>query len=131
SARLRVASDLSPGRRSGILALEGSSHEHTRAVFRGLREHGVVVSLRDNLIRVSPHIYNTRADIESFLETAAGVRRHPSGRRISSRNQRTTGVSGRSPLFVGGPSGMQSCFPAPEPNPPPDSWPVPEGRSVH
>jgi len=74
AARLRVASDLSPGRRSGILALEGSSHEHTRAVFRGLREHGVVVSLRDNLIRVSPHIYNTRADIESFLETAAGVR---------------------------------------------------------
>jgi cysteine desulfurase/selenocysteine lyase len=70
---LRVVSDLSPGRRSGILALEGSSHEATRAIFRSLRERGVVVSLRENLIRVSPHIYNTRADIESFLEAAAGV----------------------------------------------------------
>ncbi|HYS77209.1 MAG TPA: aminotransferase class V-fold PLP-dependent enzyme, partial [Candidatus Dormibacteraeota bacterium] len=74
STRLRVASDLSPGRRSGILALEGSSHEETRAIFRRLREHGVVVSLRENFIRVSPHIYNTRADIETFLEIAAGVR---------------------------------------------------------
>jgi len=70
---LRVVSDLSPGRRSGILALEGSSHEETRAIFRRLRERGIVVSVRDNLIRVSPHIYNTRADIESFLEAAAGV----------------------------------------------------------
>ena len=70
---LRVVSDLSPGRRSGILALEGSSHEETRAIFRRLRGRGIVVSVRDNLIRVSPHIYNTRADIESFLEAAAGV----------------------------------------------------------
>jgi cysteine desulfurase/selenocysteine lyase len=73
STRLRVASDLSPGRRSGILALEGSSHEETRAIFRRLRGRGIVVSLRENLIRVSPNIYNTRADIESFLEAAAGV----------------------------------------------------------
>ncbi len=70
---LRVASDLSPGRRSGILALHGSSPDDTRAVFRRLRERGVIVSLRENLIRVSPHIYNTGADIESFLEAASGT----------------------------------------------------------
>jgi len=74
TTRLHVASDLSPGRRSGILALEGSSHEETRTTFRRLRERGIVVSLRENLIRVSPHIYNTRTDIESFLEAAAVVR---------------------------------------------------------
>src|SRR5207249_1152147 len=42
---LRVASDLSPGRRSGILALEGPSPEETRTTFRRLRERGIVVSL--------------------------------------------------------------------------------------
>jgi len=72
-ASLRVASDLTPERRSGILALEASTREETRALYRRLRERGIVVSLRDNLVRVSPHIYNTRRDIESLLEAAAGT----------------------------------------------------------
>jgi selenocysteine lyase/cysteine desulfurase len=67
---LRAVSDLAPERRSGILALEGPSREETRLLYRRLRERGVVVSLRDNLIRVSPHIYNTFEDIESLLEAA-------------------------------------------------------------
>jgi len=71
--RLRVASDLDSKRRSGILALEGSSREETRVLYRHLRERGVVVSLRDNLIRVSPHLYNAREDIESLLDAAAGA----------------------------------------------------------
>jgi len=69
--RLRVASDLAPERRSGILALESSSREETRVLYRRLRERGVVVSLRDNVIRVSPHIYNTSGDIELLLDAAA------------------------------------------------------------
>jgi len=72
-ASLRVASDLTPERRSGILALEASTREETRALYRRLRERGIVVRLRDNLVRVSPHIYNTRRDIESLLEAAAGT----------------------------------------------------------
>ena len=69
---LRVASDMAPERRSGILALEGSSREQTRLLYRRLRERDIVVSLRDNLIRVAPHIYNTREDIESLLDAASG-----------------------------------------------------------
>jgi selenocysteine lyase/cysteine desulfurase len=71
--RLRVASDLTPERRSGILALEGPCPEETRALYRRLRDRGVLVSLRDNLIRVSPHIYNTRDDIDSLLDAATGT----------------------------------------------------------
>ncbi len=70
TTRLRVASDLTSQHRSGILALEGPSREETRALYRRLREHGVVVSLRDNLIRVSPHVYNSSEDIESLLGAA-------------------------------------------------------------
>jgi selenocysteine lyase/cysteine desulfurase len=69
--RLRVVSDLRPGRRSTILALEAGSLDDTRRMARALRERGVVVSLRENRIRVSPNIYNGAADIERFLETAA------------------------------------------------------------
>jgi len=67
---LRVASDLALERRSGILALEAPSREATRCLYRRLRQRGIVVSLRDNLIRVSPHIYNTFEDIESLLDAA-------------------------------------------------------------
>ena len=41
-----------------------------RAIWLGLSR--AVVSLRDNLIRVSPNIYNTPGDIERFLAAAAG-----------------------------------------------------------
>ncbi len=68
---LRVVSDLSPKRRSTILALEGTTVEQTRRAYRNLRGKGVVVSLRGNLIRVSPNIYHGPEDIDRFLECAA------------------------------------------------------------
>jgi selenocysteine lyase/cysteine desulfurase len=70
-ARLRVISDLRPERRSTILAIEAGSLDDTRRLARRLRERGVVVSVRENRIRVSPHIYNGPGDIERFLEAAA------------------------------------------------------------
>ncbi|HEU4401005.1 MAG TPA: aminotransferase class V-fold PLP-dependent enzyme [Candidatus Polarisedimenticolia bacterium] len=70
--RLRVVSDLTPARRSGILALAGPTLDDTRTIYRRLRARGIVVSLRKNLVRVSPHIYNTPDDIGRFLEAAAG-----------------------------------------------------------
>jgi len=69
---LRVVSDLRPERRSAILALEAGSLEETRRIHRRMQQRGVVVSLRDNLIRVSPNIYNTPGDIDRFLEAAHG-----------------------------------------------------------
>jgi selenocysteine lyase/cysteine desulfurase len=68
---LRLASDVRPRRRSSILAFEAGSLDATRRIWKRLQEQGVVVSLRDNLIRVSPNVYNTPQDIERFLETAS------------------------------------------------------------
>jgi selenocysteine lyase/cysteine desulfurase len=72
STRLRVVSDLQAERRSAILALEGPTLDDTRRIYRRVRQQGVVVSLRDNLIRVSPNVYNTADDIERFVIAAAG-----------------------------------------------------------
>jgi len=69
---LKVVSDLKPKRRSTILALEGGTIDATRRVYRRLREKGVVVSLRANLVRVSPNIYNGPEEIDRVLEAAAG-----------------------------------------------------------
>ncbi|MFQ5877793.1 MAG: aminotransferase class V-fold PLP-dependent enzyme [Acidobacteriota bacterium] len=72
ATRLRAVSDLTPRARSTILSLEAPSVEETREIYRRLIERGVVVSLRDNLIRVSPNIYNSADDIDRFLAAAAG-----------------------------------------------------------
>jgi selenocysteine lyase/cysteine desulfurase len=72
STRLRVVSDLKGARRSAILALEGPTLDDTRTIYRRLRDKGIVVSLRDNLVRVSPNIYNTQDDVARFLAAAAG-----------------------------------------------------------
>ena len=71
STPLRAVADLDPKKRSGLIGLEGPSIDVTRRIYRRLRGCGVVVSLRDNLVRVSPNIYNTADDIDRFLDTAA------------------------------------------------------------
>ncbi len=32
-----------------------------------LREHNVIVSVRDNFVRLSPHFYNTEDEIDRFF----------------------------------------------------------------
>ncbi len=68
---LRVVSDLQAKRRSTILALEAGSLDATRRVWKQLADARVIVSLRDNLIRVSPNIYNTPEEIDRLLAALA------------------------------------------------------------
>ena len=70
---LTIVSDLSPKRRSSIMAVEGPNLDVTRRIFRSEREAGVIVSLRENLIRISPNLYNGPEDIDRFLEVAASI----------------------------------------------------------
>jgi len=70
TTRLKIVSDLTVERRSTIVALEAPTLDDTRTVYRRLREKGIVVSLRENLIRVSPNVYNTPDDIDLFLAAA-------------------------------------------------------------
>lgn len=57
----RLASPLDPRRHGAMIALE--SHDDNRLV-ASLAEDNIVVSCRDNKLRISPHFYNNHADIE-------------------------------------------------------------------
>lgn len=70
--RLRPVSSLIPAHRSAIVALESPTVDGTRTIYRRLRDRGIVLSLRENLIRLSPNIYNTPEEIDRFLAAAAG-----------------------------------------------------------
>ena len=50
---------------------------NTEYIFKGLIERNIYVSYRLGGIRVSPHFYNNRADIELFIETLEKLRKKP------------------------------------------------------
>jgi len=56
---------LSPENMSGILTFHGKNMVE---IYRRLIRNGIVVSLRNGWIRISPHLYNTRDDIDRMLE---------------------------------------------------------------
>ncbi|HXV92436.1 MAG TPA: hypothetical protein VD813_03985, partial [Pseudonocardia sp.] len=59
--------------RSNILCLAGPDRETTARAFRLLRRRRVAVSSRESFLRVSPHLYNTPADIDRLLEALAAA----------------------------------------------------------
>lgn len=60
-----VVSDLSPGRRSAVTCFRPpESHR----VFHALKAAGVVCAVREGVIRMSPHLYNTPAEMERVVE---------------------------------------------------------------
>ncbi|MFQ5584310.1 MAG: aminotransferase class V-fold PLP-dependent enzyme, partial [Calditrichia bacterium] len=50
--------------RSGIVTFR---HDHAEPLFEYLKRQCIHVSLRDGMIRVAPHFYNTTEDIERFI----------------------------------------------------------------
>ena len=63
---LSVAAE--PGRQSTILAFQADSPQATTSLYEKMGANHVSVSLRQGMIRVSPYLYNTEEDIDSFLE---------------------------------------------------------------
>ncbi|HEX2205045.1 MAG TPA: aminotransferase class V-fold PLP-dependent enzyme [Longimicrobium sp.] len=63
-----VVSDLAPGRRSGVFAFRSRD---SGAAFRALKRAGVVCTLREGSVRVSPHLYNTPADVAAVIDVLA------------------------------------------------------------
>jgi cysteine desulfurase / selenocysteine lyase len=60
-----ILSDLEPARRSAIFCFRLPRAE---AVFQALRGAGVTCALREGAIRLAPHLYNSRAEIERVVE---------------------------------------------------------------
>jgi cysteine desulfurase/selenocysteine lyase len=69
----RVLSSADPAHRSAIVFFTLGESERDVALVRALHEKHVIVALRPNGIRVSPHFYNTAVDIDRFVEAAAAM----------------------------------------------------------
>jgi cysteine desulfurase / selenocysteine lyase len=62
---------LGDGQQSGIICFN-SEKESAQSIFERLRAAGVICSLREEAVRLSPHIYNTTEECDKVLRTAAG-----------------------------------------------------------
>lgn len=62
---LKITSSLEPAERSGILCFEPPGPPE--ALFRALLAAGVLLSLRNGRLRLSPHVYNDESDVERFF----------------------------------------------------------------
>ncbi|MHC4197542.1 MAG: aminotransferase class V-fold PLP-dependent enzyme [Planctomycetota bacterium] len=62
-----VFSSREDGEKSGIVSFYSEQHNLSR-IHSTLASKGVIVSLRDSRIRVSPHFYNTHEDIDKLLK---------------------------------------------------------------
>lgn len=63
---VRIMTSMDQEERSGILSFVPSSDPKT--LFKYLAGKKIVVSLRDNMIRLSPHFYNNEDDVRIFFE---------------------------------------------------------------
>jgi cysteine desulfurase/selenocysteine lyase len=59
-----ITSSLDPDHRSCILSFSGKD---TEGLFKKLRKHNIITSLREGSIRVAPHFYNTADEMERLI----------------------------------------------------------------
>jgi selenocysteine lyase/cysteine desulfurase len=61
--------------RSGIVTFTLGDEETNGRLFTHLNERSIIVALREGAIRVSPHFYNTSADLDAFFEALDDFRK--------------------------------------------------------
>jgi cysteine desulfurase/selenocysteine lyase len=67
-----LASPSDSERRGPYLCVTARTPERTRELFEKLHGAQVFVSLRENALRISPHLYNTERDIAKFITVLSG-----------------------------------------------------------
>lgn len=67
-AALRLVSDADPARRSALIVFTCGSQAQDARLAQDLAARNIVVALRPLGVRVSPHFYNTEADIATLLD---------------------------------------------------------------
>jgi selenocysteine lyase/cysteine desulfurase len=65
---IRIVSSADPARRSQILVFTLGDHARDAALVEQLEAQGIIVALRPLGVRVSPHFYNTEADVARLLD---------------------------------------------------------------
>lgn len=72
---VRVLSSTDPAHRSAIVFFTLGARERDDALARALHAQRIIVALRPNGLRVSPHFYNTEADIDRFVDAVGALAR--------------------------------------------------------
>jgi selenocysteine lyase/cysteine desulfurase len=72
SAGCEVFSSRAPGEDSGIVSLTKPGHA-ARDLMRRCREVGIIVNDRQHRLRVSPHAYNTEAELDALIAVLASA----------------------------------------------------------
>lgn len=68
---LRVVTSMAKGERSGILSF--IPEPDPISVYRSLNGKGIRISLRNQMIRLSPHFYNNEEDVRRFFDALDGA----------------------------------------------------------
>jgi selenocysteine lyase/cysteine desulfurase len=68
----RIASDLAPAQRSGILAFTFSDAD-PQTVKQKLLDQGVILNCRHGRLRISPHVYTNQEDIEKLMAALKSI----------------------------------------------------------
>ncbi|HTV58426.1 MAG TPA: aminotransferase class V-fold PLP-dependent enzyme [Verrucomicrobiae bacterium] len=69
--RCGVVSPAEKERRGAFVCVAARKPEETKRLFQRLREEGVIVSLRENSLRIAPYLYNTSEDVTKLVRTLA------------------------------------------------------------
>jgi len=72
-ARYTMVSPLHPSRRSTLILLTHVVSTQTRAAYEALQRANVHVAMRAGSIRVSPHVYNSVADIDLAVDVLNAI----------------------------------------------------------
>jgi selenocysteine lyase/cysteine desulfurase len=67
-----IVSPRAVGQWSGAVSFTSAIHDHTKIVRALRKDHRIEIALREGRLRVSPHFYNTEAQIDHLLEVLQG-----------------------------------------------------------
>ena len=65
-SKYRIESDLTPKHRSNILLFSHTDNERNKKIQKFLEEKNIYIAVREGFFRISPHIFNNLADIETL-----------------------------------------------------------------
>lgn len=63
-----IVSSRAPGERSAIVCIRHRGGEDCHSIAKRLMEKGIVVSPRNDVVRIAPHFYNNADDIDALIE---------------------------------------------------------------
>jgi len=71
--QVNIISAVERQQRAGIVTISLDEIIDSTDIFNKLKRHNIIVSLREGMIRISPHFYNTYDEIQTFLIVLANL----------------------------------------------------------